>query len=137
MHAHVIPELDRVGLRRFGLTTGGLIALLFGVLLPWLFGAETWPRWPWLIGGVLALWALVAPASLGPVYRGWMRFGLLMGAVMNPLILGIVFVGVMIPIGFVMRVFGKDPLSRRFAPGQASYRQPSRRRDPKSMERPF
>lgn len=134
---HGIPELDRAGLRHFGLSTGGIVIVLFGLLLPWLLGFAEWPRWPWLIGGGLAAWAMLAPASLGPVYRGWMRFGLLMGAIMNPLVLGLVFVLVLLPIGLIMRVVGKDPLLRRLSPDQESYRQPSRQREGKSMERPF
>lgn len=134
---HDIPELDRAGLRRFGLMTGGLIALLFGLFLPWLFGVESLPRWPWLVGGGLAAWALVAPSSLRPVYRLWMRFGLFMGSIMNPIVLGLVFVFVMVPVGAVMRVLARDPLARRLDPAQATYRQPSRVRSPNSMERPF
>lgn len=133
---HDIPELDRAGLRAFGLSTGGILIALFGLLLPWLLGAAL-PRWPWLLGGALAGWALLAPASLGPLYRAWMRFGLLMGAIMNPLILGLVFFLVMLPIGALMRLAGKDPLARRLLADRESYRQPSRRRDGKSMERPF
>lgn len=134
---HAIPQLDPPGLRSFGLTTGALLIALFGLLLPWLFGAATKPLWPWLIGGALVVWALAAPASLAPVYRVWMRVGLLMGAIMNPVVLGLVFVLVMLPVGAIMRLVGKDPLSRRLVPGLDSYRQPSRRRDGKSMERPF
>lgn len=136
MQVHDIPELDRNGLRRFGLTTGGLVVLIFGVLLPWLFAVDV-PRWPFGVGGVLAVWAVVAPSSLKSFYRVWMRFGFLMAAVMNPLVLGLVFVFVMTPVGIVMRLSGKDPLLRRWDPSRGSYRQASRRRDPKSMERPF
>lgn len=134
---HDIPELDRAGLRSFGLMTGGLIVLLFGLLLPWLVGAESLPRWPWLVGGGLAAWALVAPSSLRSVYRLWMRFGLFMGSIMNPIVLGLVFVFVMVPVGAVMRVLARDPLARRLDPAQTTYRQSSRVRSPNSMERPF
>lgn len=132
-----IPELDRAGLRAFGLSTGGILIVLFGLLLPWLLGFAAWPRWPWLLGGALIAWAMLAPGSLRPVYRLWMRFGLLMGAIMNPLVLGLVFVLVILPIGAIMRIVGKDPLARRLSADQQSYRQRSRCRDGKSMERPF
>ena len=48
-----IPELDHAGLRRFGLTTGALIAGIFGLLLPWLFDAR-YPAWPWLAAALAA-----------------------------------------------------------------------------------
>ena len=41
-----IPELDRRGLRSFGLTTGLMVAALFGLALPWLLEHQV-PIWPW------------------------------------------------------------------------------------------
>lgn len=133
---HEIPELDKAGLRRFGLSTGGILIVLFGFLVPWLLGVA-FPRWPWVIGGLLALWAAVAPASLRPVYFGWMRFGLFMSSIMNPLVLGLIFFVVMLPFGWLMRLSGRDPLARHCDPGADTYRIPSRQRTGKSMERPF
>lgn len=133
---HDIPELDRAGLRRFGLSTGGILIALFGVLLPSLLGAH-YPRWPWVLGGILMAWALVAPASLRPVYHYWMRFGALMGSIMNPLVLGVVFIVVILPLGWLMRLSGHDPLMMRRDTARESYRIPSRQRTGKSMERPF
>jgi len=137
MHDKDIPELDAKGLRKFGLTTGAIVAALFGGLIPWAFGLH-YPTWPWVLAGVLGLWALAAPATLNPVYRGWMRFGLLINAVMSRVVLGIVFYLVVLPTGLVMRLTGKDPMRRRFEPDAASYRQPpSRALQSKHMENPF
>jgi hypothetical protein len=49
---HDIRELDSGGLREFGLTTGGIVAGLFGLFFPWLLERPI-PRWPWVIAGVL------------------------------------------------------------------------------------
>lgn len=136
MDSHAIPDLDRAGLRRFGLVTGALLAALFGLLLPWIFGLK-FPVWPWALGGILVVWALFAPQSLNPVYRGWMRFGVFVGGIMNRVILGLVFFLVMLPLGLVMRLGGSDPLARRFDPKATSYRVPSRVRPNSSMENPF
>lgn len=133
---HDIPELDRAGLRKFGLTTGAIIAVLFGLLIPWLIGFR-FPLWPWLVAGILGLWALLTPATLNPVYRGWMRFGLMIGAVMNRLILGIMFFLIFSPMGVLMRLFGRDTMTRKFDAHRASYRIPSRQPSEKNMERPF
>lgn len=132
---HVIPELDRKGLREFGLVTGGILVGLFGLLLPWLLGRD-FPRWPWIVMAVLAVWSLVAPLSLRHVYRVWMRFGLLMGRITTPLILGIVFFGVVTPMGLVRRAFGGDAMARRFSDAQ-SYRVASRQAPTKNLEKPF
>jgi len=132
-----IPELDATGLRKFGLTTGAIVAVLFGGLIPWLFGLA-YPKWPWVLAGVLGIWALAAPATLVPVYRGWMRFGLVIGAATSRVVLGILFYLVILPTGLLMRLTGKDPMRRRFDPDAASYRQPpSRALQSKHMENPF
>lgn len=133
---HAIPELDRKGLREFGLMTGGIVAGLFGLLLPWLL-EHALPLWPWIIAGILGLWALVAPQMLNPVYRLWMRFGLLMSRVTTPIILGIVFFLVIAPVGFVMRLFTHDPMARRFDDNIESYRVPSRKAPKHNLEKPF
>ncbi len=131
-----IPELDRAGLRKFGFTTGGIFAVLFGLLLPWLLERPI-PLWPWVILAVLGVWALVAPASLRPVYRGWMTFGLLASRVMTPLILGIVFFILISPIGLFRRLIGAAEMRKRFQTDADSYRVPSAQRTAKNLEKPF
>jgi hypothetical protein len=54
---------------------------------------------------------LVAPGSLGPVYRGWMRFGLALSRFTTPIFLGIMYFLVFLPFGLVMRRF-RQPLVR-------------------------
>ncbi len=133
---HSIPELDAKGLRHFGLVTGGILALLFGLLLPWVFGLGL-PMWPWILGGVLAIWGVVAPGSLRPVYQGWMRFGLLLNKVTTPLVLGIVFLLLIVPTGLIMRWVARDPMARGLDSAAASYRVESRRPKRENMEKPF
>lgn len=131
-----IPELDARGLRGFALTTGGILATLFGLLLPWLFDTAM-PYWPWIIAVVLALWGLAAPRSLRLVYRGWMHFGLAISRVTTPLILTLVFFSVFLPAGLLMRLAGHDPMRRRLCAKSESYREPSRMVAPESMQRPY
>jgi len=133
---HEIVELDAKGLRQFGLMMAGFIAGVFGLVLPWLWG-KTFPLWPWGVGAVFAVWALAAPATLNPVYRGWMRVALLIGNVINRIVLGVVFFLVMWPIGLIMRLRGKDPMRRTLDADAESYRVPSQSRPSKHMERPF
>ena len=133
---HDIPELDAAGLRRFGLVTGGVVAGLFGLALPWLVGFP-WPAWPWMLAAVLGAWGLAAPAGLGPVYRGWMRFGLLMGRVVTPLVLGTVFFAVITPAALVMKVIRRDSMCRALDERAETYRVPSVKARRESMERPY
>lgn len=133
---HPIPELDRKGLREFGLVTGGIVAGLFGLFFPWLLEAGI-PTWPWVVGGGLGIWALVAPDSLRPVYRLWMRLGLALSRITTPLILGIVFFCVIFPVALVMKVVGRDAMVRKFDDSARSYRVASRKPPKENMERPF
>jgi O-antigen/teichoic acid export membrane protein len=139
---HAIPELDRRGLREFALTTGTVVAVLFGLIIPWLLGRQiaflSWPgNWPWLLFTVLAAWGLIAPMTLRPLYRLWMRFGLVMGRITSPIILGLVFYLVFMPTGLIMRLFGKDGMNRKFDKNAGSYRVQSKKAPPENLERPF
>ena len=134
-HRHKIPDLDRDGLRQFSFVTSGIIAGLFGIVLPWLFNLN-WPRWPWILAGVLVAVGLVAPLALKPVYKSWMRFGLLLSRITTPIIMGLVFYLIITPIGLIRRMFATDSIARKFN-DEDSYRIRSKKAPPKNMERPF
>ena len=133
---HVIPELDRKGLRDFGLTTGIAIVVIFGLFFPWILERD-WPTWPWVIAAALWSLALIQPPWLRPIYRGWMRFGLLASRVMTPLVLGIVYFVIISPMAMVMRLLGKDPLRRSLDPERKSYRIKSTKSPREKLEKPF
>ena len=131
-----IPELDSKGLRQFALIFAAIVVVVFGIVIPLLTGnGFVWI--PWAIGGMFVLWGLSAPATVRPFYRLWMRFGMLMSAVVNRVVLGIVFYLILLPFGLVFRVRGIDPLRRKWDPKLESYRVGSDDQDPKHMERPF
>lgn len=126
----------RSELRDFGLIMGSIVALLFGLLLPWLFSAE-FPFWPWIVAGIFVLPGLLFPQILAPVYKVWMAFGHVMGWINTRLILGIMFYLIILPIGLMLRLFGKDPMHRKTDPTVDSYREIHPDRDKKHFERPF
>jgi Saxitoxin biosynthesis operon protein SxtJ len=133
---HTIPELDRKGLREFGLMTGAVVVGIFGLVLPWMLDLD-WPAWPWVVAAPLWLLALAQPSWLRRVYRGWMRFGLLASRVTTPLLLGIVFFFMISPIAMVRRLRGEDPMQRTLDPHRDSYRVQSTRNPRDKLERPF
>ena len=134
--SHSIPELNRRGLREFGLLTGTIIGVLFGALFPWLL-QRAFPIWPWVICIVLSVWALLAPSSLRPIYRAWMRFGLLLNKFMTPIIMTVLFVVVIIPTGLIMRLMKSDPMRRHLDRSLATYRIESHKSARENLEKPF
>ena len=133
---HDIPELDRKGLRDFGLMFAVFIGGLFGLFFPWL-ADYGWPIWPWIIAAIMVTWALAAPMTLNGFYHVWMRFGLAIGAVVTAVILAIVFYGVVLPTGLLMRMAGNDPMARKLNGNAKTYRVTSKPPSKENMERPF
>lgn len=140
----IIEKLDARGYRKFGITTGLIVGVLFGLLLPWLlhfFWPDSFsgniPLWPWIIMGVLVSLAVIWPMALQPVYIGWMKFGLVMNWINTRLILGILFYLMFLPIGLVMRLLGNDPMKRKLDKSLASYRVISEDAEKDNVERPY
>lgn len=65
--------------------------------------------------------SLVAPALLGPFNRLWLKFGDLLHRITSPVVLGVMFFGVITPVGWFMRLAGKDLLRMKFDPHSTSY----------------
>lgn len=130
-----IPELDRKGLREFGIVTGGIVAVLFGLFFPWLL-ERAMPLWPWVFFAVFAAWGITLPTTLRPVYRAWMRFGMLMSRITTPLLMGAVFYLLVTPLGLARRLLGKDTLQRDLDESD-SYRVPSHKAPIENLKRPF
>ena len=127
---------NKTEMRKFGLMMGAVIAILFGLLLPWLF-ANAYTKWPWIIAGVFWLAAAAIPASLKPVHSGWLRFGHALGWINTRIILGLMFYTVFLFVSLIMRLVGKDQMSRTFDEKLDSYRVPSQVRERDHLEKPF
>ena len=125
---------DAKQLRTFGLLVGGILCAI--ALWP-VIGSQN-PRWWALVPGALLVFvALIAPGFLGPVQRVWMRAADALGWVNTRILLGVVFYGLITPMGCVMRLLGNDPLQRRYEPGIDSYRVVKRPRPGAHMTRQF
>ena len=123
-------------LRKFGLTVGGVFAVL-GVLFLLRHKAH-WPYFLWP-GVVLIAFGGIFPRSLKYVYIVWMSFAFVLGFVMAHVILTLFFFLVMMPIGLAARVLGKDFLSLKLDRVAASYWIPreQKTKSPADYERQF
>lgn len=104
--------------RSFGFTFGGFF-LLVG-LWPLARGGSVRP-WAIVASALFVAVALVRPAILAPLNRIWLRVGLLLHRVVNPVVMAVMFYGVITPFGLAMRATGWDPLRKRFDPLAQSY----------------
>jgi len=96
-------------LRDFGLLIGFGFPILIGWLLPSIFGHvfRAWTLWVGVPGLILAF---TAPRLLHYPYKSWMALGHVLGWINSHIILGLVFIIVLQPIAFIMRLTGYDPL---------------------------
>jgi predicted membrane metal-binding protein len=129
---HVESSSDRA----FGL----VFAAAFGLVCLWPLLHHEPPRW-WALALaiLLALVALTRPVLLAGLNRLWTRLGVLLGKFVSPVALGILFYGVITPLGVLARLAGKDPLRLKREPAATSYwieRQPPGP-PPGSMNRQF
>jgi hypothetical protein len=111
--------------RGFGLTVGGVllaIAAIRTALHVWEGAAAGLSEGAIAgVGLVLIGFGLVAPACLGPLNRAWTRLGLVLFQMVNPVVLGLIYLTAIVPIGLSVRLFGRDLLGLKFDPGATSY----------------
>ena len=104
--------------RAFGIVVGGIF-LAIAIYLWW---AGVGLYLPLGVGALtLVLLGLIYPASLTRLNRLWTRFGLLLGRVVSPLVLAVVYVTTVIPTGLLLRLFGKDLLTLKLDRNGSTY----------------
>ena len=104
--------------RSFGMVMAAVLAAATS-LNAWHSGR----MWPWT-AGLAALFlaaALLRPSVLNPLNLIWLRFGLFLHGVVNPVVMALVFYGTVLPTGLVMRILGKDILRLKRQPDADSY----------------
>jgi polyferredoxin len=113
-------EITTKKLRPFGLTVGGVFALIAFWPVVWRNGEPRW--WIAAVAAFFLLPALIFPQSLLWVHKGWMAVGYVMGWINTRIILGAIFYVIVTPIGILRSWMGKDPMGRRLRPDLDTYR---------------
>ena len=109
------PKLP--GNRTFGLFFSAVFALagLYALYL----GAGPYAWAAFAVAALLLCVALVRAEWLLPLNRLWLRFGLLLGRIVSPIVLGVIFFGLFTPLALLMRVFGRDELRLTLRPDRS------------------
>ena len=104
--------------RSFGI----VFTLVFLAVGVWVVSEGQSKGWLFFVSAALFLVVAIArPSILGPLNRAWAKFGLLLGRVINPVILGVVFFLVVTPMAVIRRLLGKDSLHLKSNPDLKSY----------------
>ena len=97
--------------RSFGIVF--FIFFLIIALYPLIYSNEV-RLWSFIISIVFLILGLLNSKILNPLNRLWFKFGIFLGKIISPLIMGFVFFFVVTPIGVLMRLFNKDLLNLKF-----------------------
>ena len=97
--------------RSFGIVF--FVVFLFVALYP-LFNGEEFRIWSLIISIIFLILGLLNSKILAPLNKIWFNFGIFLGRIVSPLIMGIIFFIVVSPIGFIMRLLGKDLLNLKY-----------------------
>ena len=92
---------------------GWLFAAIFGALAAYLFWRGSQSAWVFgslATSAAFALATLIAPHTLSPLNRLWFNLGLLLGRIVSPIVLGIIFFLLITPVSLVGRALGRDEL---------------------------
>ena len=105
-------SITKKQLRDFGLLIGFAFPIFIGWLLPVLTGHQfrSWTLW---IGVPAFLLSVVAPRFLHYPYKLWMTLGFILGWINSRIILALVYLLLLQPIAYIMRITGYDPLRRK------------------------
>ena len=107
-----LAEVELPSNRKFGF----FFTLIFFILSVYFYyNANVF--WLNIFSGLAVLFlllTLIRANVLLPLNKLWMQFGLLLGMVISPIVLGVIFFGIFTPIAFLMRIAGRDELGLKF-----------------------
>ena len=97
--------------RSFGIVF--FVVFLLIALYPLIYGGEI-RIWSLIISIIFLILGLLNSKILAPLNKIWFKFGILLGKIVSPLIMGVIFFLVVTPIGLIMRLLGKDVLNLKY-----------------------
>ena len=77
--------------------------------------------WSAIISAVFLILGLINSRLLTPLNVFWFKFGMILGAIISPIVMGIVFFLVVTPTGFILRIMGKDLLNKKYNKKKETY----------------
>lgn len=114
-------NLSRKELRMFAAVWFPLACLVLGLLIRKWTGSTQIAVILWSIAAVLAVIAFFIPRFASGLYVAWMVAAFPIGWTISHLMMGLIYYGVITPMGLIMRACGRDSMGRNFNPAADSY----------------
>jgi len=102
---------------------GFFFTFVFAVASVYFYNATS-TSWSYAFGLTSLLFLIISSVKaeiLLPLNKLWMRLGHLIGMIVSPIVLGIIFFGLFTPIAFIMRLCGRDELRLKFLNKQSHW----------------
>ena len=98
--------------QKFGL----FFSVVFSLFSAYFFYLENnfWSYIFGLLALVFIIMALIKNDLLGPLNKLWFKFGLLLGKIVSPVVMGLIFFGIFTPIAIIMKIIGRDELRLKY-----------------------
>ena len=77
--------------------------------------------WSAIISSIFLILGLMNSKLLTPLNKLWFKFGMILGAIVSPVVMGVVFFLVVTPIGLIMKIMGKDLLNKKYDKKKRTY----------------
>ena len=118
--------------RSFGI----LFFIVFTIIALWPI-MQSMPMRPWslAIGLVFLIISLLKPVILRPLNNSWIKLGEVLGRIISPIIMMIIFFFLITPLSLLLRLFGKDILNIKF--GNSNSYWIDRKKEISSMNKQF
>ena len=99
----------------------GIVFFVFFLLVSLypLINEENVRFWSLAVSGIFLILGILNSNLLSPLNKIWFKFGIFLGRIISPIIMGIIFFLVVTPIGFIMRILGKDLLNLKYSDNQS------------------
>ena len=96
------------------------IVFLIVSLYP-LINSEGLRIWAIIVSAIFLLLSFIAPKTLSLPNKLWFKFGMLLGSIVAPIVMLLVYFITVLPVGLIMRLLGKDLLKQKLDKNAKSY----------------
>ena len=104
--------------KKFGI----LFGLIFLIIYFWpVLSGSSFKVWPLIISIIFFTITYIKPIIFKPFNIAWIKFGEILGLIIAPVVMALVYFMILTPVSLIVRIFGKDLLGLKFSKKQDTY----------------